>query len=175
MEPRWISFTEMRSPEIIGQIGGTDQKFLSLSRESENWENYIIELAFIPAIRVQKDRVARPTLRDISKMSKKFIKVFTERAVHSPSASRATIWEKWALLNFLADERLFEWLAYMLTDKDFPLTINSIAFVLDLSRRLNVTSPKDTRLLSVISSIYSKHRFSRKDVAKFLSEVGRNL
>ena len=75
------------------------------------------------------------------------------------------------MLNFLADERLYEWLTYMLTDKTFPLTLNSIAFVLDLSRRLNIDSPKDAKISSVTSLLCAKVPVSRKQLAKILSEV----
>ena len=94
-----------------------------------------------------------------------------EKIVNSPSASTATDWEKGSLMNFLAEERLYEWMAFMLTDKSFPLTLNAIAFVLDLSRRMNIDSPKDAKIITVISALFTKADISRKKVAQILSEV----
>ena len=59
----------------------------------------------------------------------------------------------------------------MITDKSFPLTLNAIAFVLDISRRLNIDSPKDVKLLSVITAMFMKKSLSRKQLAHILSEV----
>ena len=82
-----------------------------------------------------------------------------------------TAWEKSSLLLYLSEERLYEWLAYLLCDKDAPLTLNSIVFILDLSRKLTLGSPKEIRISIVISAIYRKKSFSRAEVARFLSEV----
>ena len=77
-----VSFAEMRKPEVIGQIGGKDQFFLLLSQESLNWDNYVVEMAFLPAVKVESDKIIRPSLKDLSNMSKKFEKVFVgERKV----------------------------------------------------------------------------------------------
>ena len=78
MEPRLVSFAEMRKPEVIGQIGEEDQFFLLLSHESLEWNNYVVEMAFIPAVRVESDRIVRPSLKDLSTMSKKFEKIILE-------------------------------------------------------------------------------------------------
>ena len=82
-----------------------------------------------------------------------------------------TSWEKSSLLVYLAEERIYEWLAFLLCDKDAPLTLNSIVFLLDLSRKLTLGSPKEIRISIVVSAIYRKKSFTRTEIAKFLSEV----
>ena len=84
-----------------------------------------------------------------------------------------TDWEKASLLLYLAEENIYEWLAYMLTDKDFPLTLNSIVFMLDISRKLTLGSPKATKLSVLVAAIYRKKFFSRMEIAEFLSQVKR--
>ena len=86
-----------------------------------------------------------------------------------------TDWEKSSLLVYLAEEKLYEWLAFLLCDKDAPLTLNSIVFILDLSRKLTLGSPKEIRIAIVISAIYRKKSFSRQQIATFLSEVIKNF
>ena len=86
-----------------------------------------------------------------------------------------TAWEKSSLLLYLSEERLYEWLAFLLCDKDAPLTLNSIVFILDLSRRLTLGSPKEIRIAVVISTIYRKKSFTRAQIARFLSEVNYYL
>ena len=82
MEPRLVSFAEMRTPEIIGSIGGKDQLFLSLSQVSTDWDKYVVEMAFIPAVKVRKEDLQRPSLKDLSNMSKKFEKTFVGEPVY---------------------------------------------------------------------------------------------
>ena len=82
-----------------------------------------------------------------------------------------TCWEKANLLLYLAEENLYEWLAYMITDKDFPLTLNAITFILDITRKLTMGSPKTTKLSVLVSAFYRRKFFSRREMAEFLSEV----
>ena len=89
----------------------------------------------------------------------------------APTARHMTVWEKSSLLIYLTEERLYEWLAFLLCDKDATLTLNSIVFILDLSRKLTLGSPKEIRIAVVVSAIYRKKSFSRLQIAKFLSEV----
>ena len=76
MEPRWVAFDQMRTPEIVGQIGDVDQELVVLSGGSLNWENYVVDSAFIPAAFVEPGKVALPSLQQIAKLSKKFRKIF---------------------------------------------------------------------------------------------------
>lgn len=82
-----------------------------------------------------------------------------------------TDWEKSSLLIYLAEEKLYEWLAFLLCDKDAPLTLNSIVFILELSKRLTMGSPKEIRIAVIVAAIYRKKSFSRLQIAQFLSEV----
>ena len=82
-----------------------------------------------------------------------------------------TDWEKSSLLIYLAEEKLYEWLAFLLCDKDVPLTLNSIVFILELSKRLTMGSPKEIRISIVVAAIYRKKTFSRIQIAQFLTEV----
>ena len=82
-----------------------------------------------------------------------------------------TSWEKASLLLFLAEEKLYEWLVFMISDKSFPLTLNSIVFILDISRKLTLGCPKATKIAVIIAAIYRKKSFSRIQIAEFLSQV----
>ena len=82
-----------------------------------------------------------------------------------------TAWEKSTLLIYLAEEKLYQWLAFLLCDKDAPLTLNSIAFILEISKRLTLASPKAIRISVIVAAIYRKKSFSRFQIAEFLSEV----
>ena len=89
----------------------------------------------------------------------------------APTSRFMTDWEKSSLLLYLAEEKLYEWLAFLLCDKDAPLTLNSIAFILELSKRLTLGSPKEIKIATLVTAIYRKKSFSRMQVAHFLSEV----
>ena len=83
-----------------------------------------------------------------------------------------TNWEKATLMLYLAEENIFEWLFVMISDKDFPLTLNSIVFVLDINRKLTLGSPKAAKIAVIVAAIYRKKSFSRLQIAEFLSQVG---
>ena len=85
-----------------------------------------------------------------------------------------TTWEKSTLLIYLAEEKLYQWLAFLLCDKDAPLTLNSVVFILDIAKRLTLASPKAIRISMIVSAIYRKKTFSRLQIAQFLSEVDFN-
>ena len=76
MEPRLVSFEQMRTPEVVGQIGETIQEFVVLSQGSLNWDNYVVDTAFIPAALVDKEKVVIPSLSQLAKICKKFRKIF---------------------------------------------------------------------------------------------------
>ena len=76
MEPRLVSFDQMRIPEIVGEIEGIDQELVILSRGSLEWENYVVDTAFIPAALVEAEKVIVPSLKQLSKLSAKFRKIF---------------------------------------------------------------------------------------------------
>ena len=79
MEPQLVSFDQMRTPEVIGQIGETNQDFVALSNVSTDWEQYIVEAAFVPAAYVSADKVSRPSLRHLAKIGQKFRRIFVEK------------------------------------------------------------------------------------------------
>ena len=76
MEPRLVSFDQMRTPDVIGQIGEINQDFLALSEVSSDWDKFIVEAAFIPAAFVSQDKVVRPSLLQLAKICQKFRRVF---------------------------------------------------------------------------------------------------
>ena len=76
MEPRLVSFDQMRTPEIVGQIGGINQELVVLSRASMDWDNFVVEASFIPAALVSQNKVSRPTLLQLAKLCQKFRRVF---------------------------------------------------------------------------------------------------
>ena len=76
MEPRLVSFDQMRVPEVVGRIEGVSQEFISLSGLSSDWDNYVVETSFIPAAFVGQERVARPSLRQLAKTCQKFRRIF---------------------------------------------------------------------------------------------------
>ena len=84
-----------------------------------------------------------------------------------------TNWEKASLLLYLAEENLYEWMVFMISDENFPLTLNSIVFVLDISRKLTLGNPKATKISTIVAAIYRKKSFSRFQIAEFLSQVIR--
>ena len=79
MEPRLVSFDQMRTPEIVGQIGEFNQEFVVLSRASMDWEKYFVEASFIPAALVDQNKTSRPTLLQLAKMCQKFRRIFVGR------------------------------------------------------------------------------------------------
>ena len=81
MDPRCVSFADMRTPEVTGEIGGRRQYFLSLSSASLQWDNYVVEMAFLPAVKVDREKVVRPSLRAMTRLSTKFQKVFVGRII----------------------------------------------------------------------------------------------
>ena len=76
MEPRLVSFDQMRVPEVVGQIGDTLQDFIALSSASLDWEKYIVEASFIPAAYVTQEKVVRPSLLQLAKTCQKFRRIF---------------------------------------------------------------------------------------------------
>ena len=76
MEPRLVSFDEMRTPAIVGQIGEINQELVVLSQGSLDWENYVVETAFIPAALVELEKVVIPSLNQLAILSRKFRKIF---------------------------------------------------------------------------------------------------
>ena len=76
MEPRLVSFDQMRTPEVVGQIDETDQEFVALSSISTDWEKYVVEASFIPAAFVSQDKVLRPSLLQLAKTCQKFRRIF---------------------------------------------------------------------------------------------------
>ena len=77
MEPRLVSFDQMRTPEIVGQIRDINQDFVVLSSAAMDWDNYIVEASFIPAALVGQNKVSRPTLLNLAKVCQKFRRIFT--------------------------------------------------------------------------------------------------
>ena len=76
MEPRLVSFEEMRTPAIVGQIGNTTQELVVLNQGSLIWDNYVVETAFIPAALVEQEKVVIPTLKQLAKVCQKFRRIF---------------------------------------------------------------------------------------------------
>ena len=82
MEPRLVSFDQMRVPEVVGRIGDTEQEFISLSGISSDWEKYVVETSFIPAAFVSQDKVVRPSLKQLAKTCQKFRRIFVGRVLY---------------------------------------------------------------------------------------------
>ena len=76
MEPRLVSFEEMRTPSIVGQIGDTIQELVVLNQGSLEWNNYVVDTAFIPAALVEQDKVILPSLKQLAKLCQKFRRIF---------------------------------------------------------------------------------------------------
>ena len=76
MEPRLVSFEEMRTPSIVGEIRDINQEFVVLSQGSLNWDNYVVDTAFIPAALVEHEKVIIPSLAQLAKVCRKFRKIF---------------------------------------------------------------------------------------------------
>ena len=76
MEPRLVSFDQMRTPEVVGQIGDVNQELIALSGVSSDWEKYIVEASFIPAALVDQNKVAEPSLLSLAKSCQKFRRIF---------------------------------------------------------------------------------------------------
>ena len=83
MEPRLVSFDQMRVPEVVGRIGEVDQEFISLSGVSTDWENYVVETSFIPAAFVSRDKIMRPSLLQLAKTCQKFRRIFVGKNIWS--------------------------------------------------------------------------------------------
>ena len=79
MEPRLVSFDQMRTQEVVGLIGEVNQEFVALSNISSDWEKYIVEAAFVPAAFVAEEKVSRPTLLQLAKLCQKFRRIFVGR------------------------------------------------------------------------------------------------
>ena len=81
MEPRLVSFEQMRVPEIVGQIGDRMQEFVVLSQGSLNWDNYVVDTAFIPAALVESEKAILPSLNQLAKLGRKFRKIFVGKGL----------------------------------------------------------------------------------------------
>ena len=76
MEPRLVSFEEMRTPSIVGEIGESTQELVVLNQNSLNWDNYVVQTAFIPAALVEQNKVNLPSLKQMAKLCQKFRRIF---------------------------------------------------------------------------------------------------
>ena len=76
MEPRLVSFEQMRTPEIVGEIGDRTQELVVLSQGSLNWDNYVVDSPFIPAALVEAEKVIVPSLNQLAKLGRKFRQIF---------------------------------------------------------------------------------------------------
>ena len=164
---------EARDPEILdmGDIFGVisedflDYKayFLSLSDFSLKFENYYMWKLHMGAIFADEESIAIVPAVQVAKISREFIKIFTETPVIK-NFELFTTTEKARMVLFQANQKLFRWLFWLLITPDLPLTVNSIIFILELSNSLTQADGVSAEMASMIISLGRGGSITRRDI-----------
>ena len=70
---------------------------------------------------------------------------------------------------FLANQKLFRWTTWLLTTEKIPFTINSIIYILELSRSLSQADGVSAEMASMIVSLGRGGTISRREIHNLLT------
>ena len=165
-----IPFLEGRNPELIGDVSATVTRFISLSSISRDLNNYIKPLEFMHSSTGNLTQVASPLPKEVGKIMWNFRRIFSKTII-CKNTGHMIYRERSELVLLLAQERLREWMAWLLTFEGPAITLNAVIFILEISRRLPMGSAEDFDISSVVNSMLRKKTFSRNQLLKLLSSV----
>ena len=152
----------------MAECSTTITRFISLSPISMDFENYIKPLEFARSSALDRRLVASPSPREVGKIMWNFRRIFTKNII-CKNTGHMIFRERSELILLLAQERLHEWMAWLLTFEGPALTMNAVIFVLEISRRLPMGSSEDFDLSAVVNSMLKGKSFSRNQLLKLLS------
>ena len=163
------SFALARGPDIVGDISNTSAKFISLSSESKNFVNYVMPNKFMHANLVDGSRISTPSPKDVGKITWGFRKIFSKTVV-SKNSGHMLYRERSELILLLAQERLQEWMAWLISFEGPAITINSVIFILEISRRLPMASSEDFDIAALVNTLFKGFVFTRNQLWSLLTK-----
>ena len=153
--------------EIFGEVSDKFEKckakFLSLSDFSLNFGNYFMWKLHMGAIFSDEMSMSIVQGVQLAKLSREFRSIFSEIPVVS-NFELFTQPEKARMLLYHANQKLFQWLSWLLTTPDIPFTINSVIFVLELSSSLTQADGVTAEMSSMIISLGRGGTITRRDI-----------
>ena len=164
------SFAESRNHGVVGDIEGFTARFISLSEVSKDWSNFKMGTRMMQSISVDQEKVAKPTPGEVALMGMKFMEIFAYIPIFR-NDRRLVYWEKGHLVNLLAQEKLQEWMTWLLTSKAAPLTLNAIVFILDIAASISMGAPNRANLRALIASIERGGEICRSKIIASLSNT----
>ena len=163
------SFAHSRAPHIVGNISDTSAKFIALSEISRNFQAYIMPNKFMHAAVVSQSRVATPTPKQVGKVMWNFRRIFAKPVV-CKNSGHMLYRERSELVLLLAQERLQEWMAWLLCFEGPVLTMNTVIFILETSRRLPMASSEDFDISAIVNCMLKCYDFSKNQLWSLLSK-----
>ena len=159
---------QARTPDIIGDISNTVTRLISLSSISLDFNNYFMSVNFLHASLVDPNKVASPLPREVGKIIRNFRRIFSKNVI-CKNTGHMIFRERSELVLLLAQERLQEWMAWLMTFEGPALTMNAVIFILEVSRRLPMGSNEDFDIAVMVNCMLKGHTFSRNQLLKLLS------
>ena len=169
---------EAKDPEAvdIGEVFGNvsenfltyKARFLSLADFSSNFDNYRMWKLHMGAIFSSEETLAVTSSVGIAKMSREFKAIFSDTDIIS-NFQNFTDSEKARMVLFLANQRLFRWVTWLITTDNVPFTINSVIFILELSRSLTQADGVSAEMAAMIVSLGRGGTISRREIHNILT------
>ena len=126
-------------------------------------------LPFTPAIDVLPTSICIPTHLALWKMSRIFEDVWT-KTCHLPSWNHYLTFEQHAMTIALFDQRCQTWLAAMISDSDCPITLNLIAFTLQLTIQITESRPGSPQIRMMVIALLSGKIWTRGKLVALLTD-----
>ena len=145
-----------------------EARFLSLSDFSLNFDNYFLWKLNLGAIFSEEDTMAMVSPARAVAMSTAFRDIFTE-VPYLPNFEDYSTPEKERMVLFWATRKLFQWVFWLLTDRQSPVTINCIIFILEVARKLPDSDRLTAEISALIASLSRGGEISRKEIFLALS------
>ena len=157
-----------RRLQFIGDVSSTITRFISLSAVSRDLNNYIMPLDVMHLSGTDLKKVASPTPKEVGKIMWNFRRIFSKTVI-CKNTGHMIFRERSELVLLLAQERLQEWMAWLMMFEGPALTMNAVIFILELSRRLPMGSSEDFDISTVVNSILKGNQISKNQLLKLLS------
>ena len=168
MEGIWNPFHRPRSPEFIGDVSNTITRLISLSPVSLDFNNYMMPLDSLHSSTTDLNKIASPSPKEVGKIMWNFRKIFSKNIV-CKNTGHMIYRERSELVLLLAQERLQEWMAWLISYEGPALTMNAVIFILEISRRLPMGSSEDFDISTLVNSMLKGESFTRNQLLKLLS------
>ena len=118
---------------------------------------------------VPRSRIATPSPKEMGKIIWNFRRIFSKMVV-SKNSGHMLYRERSELVLLLAQERLQEWMAWLICSEAPAITMNAIIFILEISRRLPMASSEDFDIAALVNTMLRRQVFSKNQLWSLLSK-----